>query len=338
MRRLIIVSLCLLSLAAGATVTPVADVPADSTASGTLSSACTDANINSCGANSTVAIATAGQMGAALNLPAATTLVGVLRADCSSNGTTWTQTSFYDAANGRQSSLAAASGTVLDAQIIPCAGQAYLRVRALAVTSGSVTAALRASLVPAFITTDVPTGSNTYTWIVTKATPGASKLYLDLFNASGSNKVVRVRAIYPIMYGDVAVTGAVAVRFDSYRTSAVGTGGTTAAYKSATVDVAGGSISPMSTASPALPSQVTARALPTGGATISEWLDSWQCFPEETNTAAYLCSGQSNFADSNGSIAGIQPRTLREGEGLLIKQGTVASLGNIAFKVVFTVE
>jgi len=176
----------------------------------------------------------------------------------------------------------------------------------------------------------------TYSWQTPDAVAGASKLFADLFNASGSGKVLKILGVHPLVKGDAAVVGALAIRFDLYRTSAVGTGGTAAAYKSATIDVAGGSIHPRDTANAALPAQVTARHLPTGGATISEWMERFQCFTEETNAATYFCNGQSNFV-YDGLLA-IQPITLREGQGLLIKQGTVASLNNIAFKVVFSVE
>ena len=180
----------------------------------------------------------------------------------------------------------------------------------------------------------------TYIWNTPDAVGGASKLYADLFNASGSGKLVRVVGVYPNIKGDVAVTGILSLRFDLYRTSAVGTGGTAAAYKSATVDVAGGSISPHDTNSAALPAQITARHLLTGGATIAEWLYRGQCFVEETNAATYICSGQTNFLAEPGEASSSAQTgiLLREGQGLLIKQGTVASLNNIAFRIVFTVE
>jgi hypothetical protein len=175
-----------------------------------------------------------------------------------------------------------------------------------------------------------------YVWQTPDVVAGADKLFGDLFNASGSGKIVKIVGVYPIVKADVAVTGALAIRFDLHRTSAVGTGGTAAPYKSATRDVAGGNITPRDTNNAALPAQITARWLPTGGATISEWLERGQCFTEETNAALYECSGQVNFL--NADLLAVQPLTLREGQGLLLKQGSVASLNNIAFKVLFTTE
>ena len=177
----------------------------------------------------------------------------------------------------------------------------------------------------------------TYTYVTPSTAVGASKLFLDLFNAVGSGKLVKLTAVLPIVDTDVAVAGALGIAVNLYRTSAVGTGGTAAAYKSATLDVAGGNICPRDTANAALPAQITARHLPTGGATISEWLLQRYVMGEETGTSmAYMAQGQLNLlAEASPSE---QNLVLREGQGLLLKQGAVASIGNIAFFLVFTVE
>ena len=174
-----------------------------------------------------------------------------------------------------------------------------------------------------------------YLYMTPAAAVGASKLYLDLFNASGSGKLIDVRGIWAVPKTDVAVTGALGIRLDLYRTSAVGTGGTAAAYKSATPDVAGGNINPYDTANAALPAQITARHLPTGGATIAQWLFPTYSLGEETATSqAYMSQYQNLIPVLHVG----QKLTLREGEGILIKQGAVAATGNISFLVVFTVE
>lgn len=175
----------------------------------------------------------------------------------------------------------------------------------------------------------------TYTWTTPDVVAGSNKLFLDIFNASGSAKVIKVRGIYPIMKTDVAVVGVLGLRFDLFRTSAVGTGGTPAVYQSATRDVAGGSIVPLDFNNPSLPAQITARHLPAGGATAAAWLRRGTCFVEETNAATYWCNGSFNFLTAD---AGGQPLVLREGQGLLIQQGSIATLNNIAFTVVFSVE
>lgn len=173
-----------------------------------------------------------------------------------------------------------------------------------------------------------------YRWSTPNAVAGANKLHADFFN--GSTKVIKVLGVYPAIKTDVAVTGAVALRFDLYRTSAAGTGGTAAQYKSATIDVAGGNITPADTANAALPAEVTAQHLPTGGATISEWIQPTYCMVEETNAATYWCNGTFNILDTGNWT--VQALTLRQGQGLLLKQGSVATLNSISFSVVFQVD
>src|SRR3990167_6183141 len=108
----------------------------------------------------------------------------------------------------------------------------------------------------------------TYSLWVPTAAVGANKLYADLFNASGSGKVIEVRGIWAIPDTDVAVVGALGIQILLLRTSAVGTGGTVPTYNGGTAETTG-TIVPLDTNNGAPPAQITARALPTGGATIS---------------------------------------------------------------------
>ena len=175
----------------------------------------------------------------------------------------------------------------------------------------------------------------TYMWATPLAVVGANKLYADLFNATGSGKVIDIRGIWAIPKTDVAVAGALGIRLDLYRTSAVGTGGTAAAYKSATPDVAGGNINPFDTDNAALPAEITARHLPTGGATIAQWLFPTYSLGEETATSQAYMSQYQNLIPV---LTVGQKLTLRENQGLLVKQGAVAATGNVQLLFVFTVE
>lgn len=174
-----------------------------------------------------------------------------------------------------------------------------------------------------------------YMWATPLAVVGADKLYADLFNGVGSGKILDIRGVWAIPKTDVAVVGALGIRLDLYRTSAVGTGGTAAVYKSATRDVAGGNICPFDTNNAALPAQVTARHLPTGGATISEWLFPTYSLGEETATSQAFMSQYQNLIPV---LTVGQKLALREGQGLLVKQGAVAATGNVQLLIVFTVE
>lgn len=173
----------------------------------------------------------------------------------------------------------------------------------------------------------------TYVYATPTAPVGSNKLYFDAFNGIGSGVVIEIRGLWIIPKTDAAVTGTLGVRVDFYRTSSPGTGGTAASYKSATADVGGGNVCPLNTANGVPPAQLTARWLPTGGATISEWLFPTYSLGEETATSqAFMTQHQNLILTSTFG----QPLTIREGEGVLAKQGTVAATGALGFRVVFT--
>lgn len=173
----------------------------------------------------------------------------------------------------------------------------------------------------------------TYSWWAPTAAVGANKLYADLFNASGSGKVIELRGIWAITDTDTAVTGALGIELLLLRTSAVGTGGTAPTYNGGSASTTG-TIVPFDTNNSALPAQITARALPTGGATISAfWWSQFVPGEEAATSQAYMTA----FQNLLPSTAMGQRLTLREGQGILYKQGAIASVGNLAFLTVFTI-
>lgn len=164
-----------------------------------------------------------------------------------------------------------------------------------------------------------------YRLVVNPVTAGASQIFLDLFNASGSNKVLIVTAIHAVVRGDVAVTGAVAVEAHVFRTSAVGTGGVSATADGSATNAA--TIVKADTDNPTLPTGVTARRLPTGGATSDDWLSTAYLFSEETNAAIYALQNQDLLRGKCFAI--------KQGQGLAVRQGSVASVNDYGFIVDF---
>lgn len=175
----------------------------------------------------------------------------------------------------------------------------------------------------------------TYGLITPPIVVGANKLLLDIFNATGSGKVMDIRGAWVIPKLDVAVTGAVSARVDMYRTSAVGTGGTAAVADSPTIDVAGGSFWKFDESNAAVPAQITARVAPAGGATISRWLFPTNAATEESPTSmGYLTQWQNLIPVFFYG----QKLAIRENTGVLFKQGPVASVGSVSLLVAFTLE
>jgi hypothetical protein len=158
---------------------------------------------------------------------------------------------------------------------------------------------------------------------------GASKVYFDFWN--GSDKTIEIASVVPIASGAVAVVGALAVDLYLTRTTAVGTGGTGAVFESATLTDS--VISRMDTNGSLLRAGISARSVPGGGATAGAVLGFNSLFTEETALPTYY---RSNMVE--GAQPGINGRlTVRPGSGIRVIQGTVASVGNIAFDILFQV-
>jgi len=144
----------------------------------------------------------------------------------------------------------------------------------------------------------------------------------DLFNASGSGVVLELSGIY-IIPTLTAVTG-VGLTWELIKTSAVGTGGTTLTPRALDSDNA------------SLPSQVTARTSPTGGATTNHLWLSINTSSEETLPYGSLSSNINHIAFALSPD--IQNITLREGQGIKIDQTTSSSVGSTNIRAVFSVK
>jgi hypothetical protein len=161
------------------------------------------------------------------------------------------------------------------------------------------------------------------------AAAGANKVYFDLWN--GSDKVIEIASVVPIASGAVAVVGTLAVDLYLTRTTAVGTGGTEATLEGTALTAM--TICRMDSTGAALRSGISARLAPGGGATGGAVIGFNSLFTEETALPTYY---RSNMTE--GAQPGLNGRlTVRPGTGIRVIQGAVASVGNIAFDVLFQV-
>lgn len=155
-----------------------------------------------------------------------------------------------------------------------------------------------------------------YVAVIPASAAGAAKVFFDLFNAE-TDYVATVSKVTPEVSGSVAVIGTLAVDLTAQRTSAIGTGGAAATPVK------------LDTLLPNIPANITVRSAPTGGATAAGAVGFASLFTEETNAGTYL-SSLVNLLPA--------PVVLRANEGLSVVQGAVASVGNVAFIIVFSVE
>jgi hypothetical protein len=119
---------------------------------------------------------------------------------------------------------------------------------------------------------------------------GVSEVYFDLFNGSSAtantgNRIV-VSSVKIMVAGDVNVTSVLGTHLHLHKTTAVGTGGTAATLQG-TVNTAA-TFSTVTPAPGALPSGITARLKPSGGATAGAWLAQNCVFTAETDAQSYF--------------------------------------------------
>lgn len=170
----------------------------------------------------------------------------------------------------------------------------------------------------------------TYRLFMPKQAVGASLVYFDLFNASGSCSTLQVLSVLPVVSGEVAVVGSLAVDLFLTRTTAVGTTGTAATQNGTSLTAA--TFTALDN-SQALDNNITARLTPGGGATAGAVISTRSVFTEESSTAAYIPPVDM----VRPWIVDMQGIIVPEGSGIRVVQGSVASVGNIAFDVIFNV-
>jgi len=170
-----------------------------------------------------------------------------------------------------------------------------------------------------------------YRMICPSQAVGANKVFVDLFNATGSGVSLRVLSAFCYVDNDTAVTGTLGVEVSLTRTTAVGTGGTAATADSTSLTAI--TLAKMDTANAALSASITARSAPTGGATAGALVGQRWVFTEETNASSGIAGVLgAEFVRNEGADL-----IVRENTGLRFVQGAVASVGNLAFEITFEV-
>ena len=169
-----------------------------------------------------------------------------------------------------------------------------------------------------------------YLLTVPPSVAGASQRHFDLHNATVDH-LLQLLGLWAVPQSDVAVTGVLSWRLDTHITSAAGTGGTAATYKGTVTTAA--TINPVDPRAAALPTGLTARSRPTGGAASVGWLFPSYVFTEETAPGTHLMQGVNLLFEPEGAAPFVFP----PGNGLLVQQGSVASVGSVAFLALFSV-
>lgn len=155
--------------------------------------------------------------------------------------------------------------------------------------------------------------------------------YFSIFNGSavsnGHTEVkVIVAAVKVIVAGDTTSGAAVGINLHLHKTTAIGTGGTLFT-RDGTANTAA-TFTSLVGSTTGLPANLTGRYIPTGGATVGIWLSQVSVFTEETGVGGTYLEKWLHHYESEAIV-------LNPGQGLLVKQGSVAGDGDVGFIVEF---
>jgi hypothetical protein len=271
--------------------------------------------------NVRASIAMAGQNGCGFSL-AAGTLIGTIVPEVSyDGGTTYVAAMFEDPVSGvlEPSLVFTGSNTASYRTVQLEQGVTHCSARVSAFTSGTATGTVRGTLANTTVFTE-PALGQTYVAVVKGIAAAAAKDYINLFNASGSGKVLRVTAVYAIPDTTAAVTGVNVMAIFS-RVSSAGatcTAGAIAGYDSRAT---------------AVPAQVTVSTNCTTDPTIVIDLGGAAIATDETPPGGGF--GRQALYECN-NIRGAQCWHFREGEGVSLKSvATLAPAGTVTIWIEF---
>lgn len=160
-----------------------------------------------------------------------------------------------------------------------------------------------------------------YKFIVPSSAAGVSQVHWDLYNNTATRDM-KVTRVFARSLRNVAVTGVITNVLALTRTTAVGTGGTAATEND--TSLANPSIVEIEPSAGSIPSAVTARARPTGGATAGALIAIRELQSEETSAA----EGHIDFLRPGETI------TVPPGSGLrLLQDATASPVGTLGFEV-----
>lgn len=168
----------------------------------------------------------------------------------------------------------------------------------------------------------------------------ANKYHWELFNHPSSGKTLTVRGVWPIAENSQANAGTTAARYEFYRTTAVGSGGTaSAAFESSTTVLA--NFFRLDANDASLSSHISCQTQLTS-ITTGTFLFPMYASSVWTTTAA---STPQNIISALGQSINFIPQrefgkelAVRPGTGIALRQGTVASAGSIGWLIEFTVD
>jgi len=185
--------------------------------------------------------------------------------------------------------------------------------------------------IPADATGHVAETKPTYGLVIPTLNNVANQYHWELFNGAASGLTLTIFGMWARPSTDVAVVGAVSARYDFFKTSALASGGSACNYESTSTLSA--NFWRFDSTDATMTSQVTCKTVLTS-ITTSFHMFHYYVHPEETNASSVLI--QANNVIPAGVFS--KKLVLRQGEGIAVRQGTVASVGSTGWFLAMTTD
>lgn len=168
----------------------------------------------------------------------------------------------------------------------------------------------------------------------------ANRYHWELFNHPSSGKTLTCRGLWPIVELSQSNAATLIPRFELYRTTAVSSGGTaSAAFESASSILA--NFFRLNPGDASLSSHISAKTV------LTSIVTGTFLWPAYVSTFATVSAGSLDVMNINQLTAGInfvpqrefgQELVIPAGQGIAMRQGTVASSGSLGWLIEFTVD
>lgn len=172
------------------------------------------------------------------------------------------------------------------------------------------------------------------------AVGAANRYHWELFNHPSSGKTLTCRGMWPIIELSQSNAATLLTRFELFRTTAVSSGGTaSAAFESASSILA--NFFRLNPGDASLSSHVSAKTVLTS---ITTGTFLWPAYLSTFATSSFSTMGAMNINQLTAAINFIPQREFGQelvipaGQGIAMRQGTVASSGSIGWLLEFTVD
>lgn len=161
----------------------------------------------------------------------------------------------------------------------------------------------------------------------------ANRYHWELFNGSASTRTLTLRGIWPLPKLDTNLIQTISPSFMFYRTTAISSGGTAGTYEATSAGTLTANFARMNPSDSLLSSAVSAKTVLTSITTGTYLFTTWV-----STSSALAWAGLQQYQNVVPDRFLGEELVIPAGQGIAVRQGTVASTGTVGWLVQFTTD